>query len=62
MVKERSAFSNDLSKSIILGPFRKIMFKVDTCLSLQVFNLDMVRNKRRRFNVILQKNETNLKR
>ena len=61
MVKERSAFSNDLIKSLILGPFRKIMFKEDTCLSLQVFNLDMVRNKRRRFNVILQKNETNLK-
>ena len=44
----------------------KILFKVGTYLSclplvLQVFNLDMLRYRRRKFNRIFQTNETNLK-
>ena len=36
MTKERSVFSNDLHKSVNLSSFKKIIFKVGTCLSLSL--------------------------
>ena len=54
-------FGKGLRKSTNLrSSFRKIIFKVGTCLYLQVFNLDMLRDERRRFITIFQKDETNL--
>ena len=36
MTKKRSVFSNNLYKSIHLSSFRKIIFKLGTCLSLSL--------------------------
>ena len=54
----------NLYKHISLSSYRKILFKEDiypSCLSLasQVFTLDMLQYRRRRFNIIFQKDETN---
>ena len=63
MTKKRFVFSNDLHNSIYLRSFRKIILKVGTSLILslilEAFNLDMLLDKRRRFNRIFQKDETN---
>ena len=62
MTEELSAFSNDLYKSVNLNSFRKIIFKVGTCLNpsliLQSFNLNIRRDKRRSFNRFFQQKIT----
>ena len=72
MTKEVPVFSlykyinNNLYKQITLSSYRKILFKEDiyrSYLSLdsQAFTLDMLQYRRRRFNIIFQKDEINPK-
>ena len=58
--------NNNLYKHISLSSYRKILFKEDIypiylSLASQVFTLDMLQYRRRRFNIIFQKDETNPK-
>ena len=56
--------NNNLHKYISLSSYRKRIFKGGICLSYlslvsQALTLEMLRYRRRRFNIIFQKDETN---